>query len=231
MADKVKTLLGKEVTELESTDKFDQGDLLLLRKTSAGVDRKISQQAFIDSLGNSALDGFEATVDNKDINKITVTALNKAKIYEYKNGMKISFISPVATNFDVMLRIESLDYVNFFNMNSDTAVNLQKDEYVEAVYVNNSFRRINNFKDASNIYSDEYTVFSTTIAEDEQSSELQLTSSIGLKKEQYYDGMAINFLCKESTKGTTKIRVDTIQNASQVLYEPTKDSDEARISL
>ena len=80
----------KQITELASADSFDEGDLMLVRKSGAGVDRKLTKDKLVDSLGSSVVNGYQAT-SNTD-NKIDLTAANKAVLKAYADGMHICFI-------------------------------------------------------------------------------------------------------------------------------------------
>ena len=94
---------GKQITELESTNVFAEGDLLLTRKTTSGTDKKINYTDLVESIGNPAIDGFVAIVDPLDSNTVILTPANGAKIPRYFVGMKISFVSPITSTGNVKI--------------------------------------------------------------------------------------------------------------------------------
>jgi len=210
-------MTGKQITELESTDVFGVGDLMLTRKTTSGTDRKINYTDLVKSIGNPAIEGFVAS--STQANTITLSPVNSAKIPSYLIGMKISFVSPITTTANVQVKIGTLGLVDFVQYQTTSTVILQANDYVEAVFIGTKFHRINDLRSVANIYSNEYTVILTTIDPSEQFTNLTLVSSIGIPKQSYYDGMAISFITPENTKGVTQVSIDGIPGL-KTIFEP-----------
>jgi|GEM_PF-4954111 len=61
---------AKQITDLAPADSFDEGDLLLIRKTGLGVDRNINYANFIKSIGSSLVGGFVAQEDGENENTV-----------------------------------------------------------------------------------------------------------------------------------------------------------------
>lgn len=217
-------MAGKQITELESTNKISEGDLLFVRKTTSGTDKKINYTDLVESIGNPAIEGFIATVDPLDANTIILTPANNARIPRYFVGMKISFVSPITSNGNVKIKVGSLTAKDFVQYQTTVTVGLQVDDYVEGVFIGDKFHRINDLRSVANIYSNEYNVILTTIDPSEQFTTLNLVSSIGIPKQSYYDGMAISFINIEDTKGTTIIKIDDI-TTGKGLIEPNTEDD------
>lgn len=210
---------GKQITELESTNVFAEGDLLLTRKTTSGTDKKINYTDLIESIGNPAIDGFVATAHPTESNTIILTPANGAKIPRYFVGMKISFVSPITTTGNVKIKVGSLVSKDFVQYQTTVTVELQVDDYVEGVFIGDKFHRVNDLRSVANIYSNEYNVILTTIDPSKQFTTLNLVSSIGLAKQSYYDGMAISFITPENTEGVTLIHIDGIVG-TKTIFEP-----------
>lgn len=216
-------MAGKQITELESTNKISEGDLLFVRKTTSGTDKKINYTDLVESIGNPAIEGFIAKKDPQDTNTIILTPANNARIPRYFVGMKISFVSPITSTGNVKIKVGSLTTKDFVQYQTTSTVILQTDDYVEGVFISDKFHRINDLRSVANIYSNEYSVILTTIDPSEQFTVLNLVSSIGIPKLSYYDGMAISFITPEDTKGVTQIRIDDITEL-KTIFEP--DSEE-----
>ena len=210
---------GKQITELESTNVFAEGDLLLTRKTTSGTDKKINYTDLVESIGNPAIDGFVATAHPTESNTIILTPANNARIPRYFVGMKISFVSPITSTGNVKIKIGSLTAKDFVQYQTAVTVGLQANDYVEGVFITDKFHRINDIRSVANIYSNEYNVILTTIDPSNQFTTLNLVSSIGIPKQSYYDGMAISFITPENTKGVTLIHIDGIAG-TKTIFEP-----------
>jgi hypothetical protein len=212
-------MAGKQITELESTNKISEGDLLFVRKTTSGTDKKINYTDLVESIGNPAIDGFVAIVDPLDANTIILTPANNARIPRYFVGMKISFVSPITSTGSVKIKVGSLTAKDFVQYQTTSTVILGVNDYVEGVFITDKFHRINDLRSVANIYSNEYNVILTTIDPSEQFTTLNLVSSIGIPKQSYYDGMAISFITPENTKGVTLIHIDGI-TGTKTIFEP-----------
>lgn len=212
-------MAGKQITELESTNKISEGDLLFVRKTTSGTDKKINYTDLVESIGNPAIDGFVAIVDPLDANTIILTPANNARIPRYFVGMKISFVSPITSTGSVKIKVGSLTAKDFVQYQTTSTVILGVNDYVEGVFITDKFHRINDLRSVANIYSNEYNVILTTIDPSEQFTTLNLVSSIGIPKQSYYDGMAISFITPENTKGVTLIHIDGIPG-TKTIFEP-----------
>lgn len=212
-------MTGKQITELESTNVFAEGDLLLTRKTTSGTDKKINYTDLVESIGNPAIDGFVATAHPTESNTIILTPANNARIPRYFVGMKISFVSPITSTGNVKIKVGSLTAKDFVQYQTTVTVGLQVNDYVEGVFITDKFHRVNDLRSVANIYSNEYNVILTTIDPSNQFTTLNLVSSIGIPKQSYYDGMAISFITPENTKGVTLIHIDGIAG-TKTIFEP-----------
>ena len=139
-------MAGKQITELESTNKISEGDLLFVRKTTSGTDKKINYTDLVESIGNPAIDGFVATLDPTDSNTIILTPANNARIPRYFVGMKISFVSPITSTGNVKIKVGSLTAKDFVQYHTTVTVDLQVDDYVEGVFITDKFHRINDLR-------------------------------------------------------------------------------------
>ncbi len=204
-------MTGKQINELESASSFNESDLMLIRKSAQGVDRKITYQDLIASIGNSAIDGYVAT--SSESNKITLVPANNAPVYQYFNGMKVSFVSPIASTGVVEVQIGSLPFKNLYAYKTTTSVVLENQDYIEAVYINGDFQQVNN---AQYIYTNDYKVVLVEKNEPANFTDIYLETAFGVSKPNYYDGMSVNFLCTEDTIGNTRISIDGL-NLKDVL--------------
>lgn len=199
----------KQITELESAESFDDGDLMLVRKTGAGVDRKLTKDKLVDSLGSSVISGYQAS--SIEANKIDLKAANKAVLKEYIEGMHICFIAPIATSGLVELKIDSLPYIKLEQYNStDTAI-LVEHEYVEAVYSNGAFKQTNKLN-TNLVWSNEYTAIAEITGTTEKITKYKLTSAIGVTKPEYYNGMVTMFVVPEDSQGIVFISIDGLDD-------------------
>jgi len=201
-------MTGKQITELDMADNLEDGDLMLIRKSGLGKDQSLTRANLIESIGNSAVNGYTATSDAE--NKITLTASNSAIVPTYKDGMKISFISPITTNAIVQVKIGVLGYIDLHKYSSKETVQLLKDEYVEAIYTDGVFKQTNNLN-THLVWSNEY-IAKADIAPDESTTIYNLTSAIGVKKPNYYAGMSLLFTVPVASKGIAFVDVDGLVN-------------------
>ena len=199
---------GKQITELDTADSFEDGDLMLIRKTSIGVDRSLSKAKLIESIGNSAINGY--TASSSDTNKISLIASNSAIVPKYCNGMRISFISPISTTDIVQVKIGTLSYVDLQKYSLNETVTLVENEYIEAVYIDGIFKQTNNLN-THLVWSNEYTA-EADINKEKTITIYNLTSAIGVKKSNYYSGMSLLFTAPETSKGVVFVNVDDLGN-------------------
>ncbi len=201
-------MAGKQIIDLSSADSFDDGDLMLIRKSGMGVDRKITYADLIESIGNPAIDGYVATPDEEQENKIILKAANNAPVYKYYNGMKISFVSPIKSSGVVQIRVGNLGYKNLYRYKSDISVSVEENDYVEAVMIGEHFYQVNDLKTVTTIYTNDYVVIFSEVANGGVLTDLTLVSAYGLRKQEYYNGMSIIFTCPIDTKGAVRVNID-----------------------
>lgn len=130
-------MAAKDITQLAPADSFDEGDLLLIRKTGAGADRNINFNKFIDSISSLGVHGFNARVSEGEEDKITVTTSNGVLFSKYYDGMKIFFFAPVDTT-NPQVRVGNLPYKDILKYDSEDSIALKKSRYIEAIYVGDS---------------------------------------------------------------------------------------------
>lgn len=208
-------LEGKQINELESTSVIKEGDLILVRNSSSGTDKKINYTDLVESIGNPALCGFTAMLPTEP-NKIVIKPVNGSRILNYVTGMKISFISPINSTSDVKIKIDNLPEVNLFKYNTTQSSTLAVNDYVEAVFIQNNFYQVNEFKPLSNVYTNEYVVVLIDKVANAY-TDIYLQSAFGLVKQNYYKGMIVNFICTEDTIGLTRIKIDGLSSFKDVL--------------
>jgi hypothetical protein len=201
-------MAGKQIIDLASSDSFSEGDLLLVRKSSMGVDRKITYADFVESIGSAAIDGYIALAEEEQENRIILKAANNAPVYKYYNGMKISFVSPIKSSDAVQIKIGDLSYKKLHRYAGDASVALAEGDYIEAVMIGEHFRQVNDLKDTANVYTNDYVVTASEIAPSNQFTVLTLQTAYGLRKQEYYKGMSILFTCPIDTKGIVRVNVD-----------------------
>lgn len=195
--------MGKQITDLTQTNSFDNGDLLLVRKSAAGVDNKIAQADFIKSIGNTAIDGFVAVSNNP--NELTLSTVNGVTIDSYYEGMIISFISPIASTGLVKIQIGALPLTELYQYGSTNTIILEISDYVTAIYTGTKFYQTNMV--TNTIYTNEY-VATGVVAPDEQTTTYALASAIGANKIQYYRGMSSLFTTDVASKGAVLLNID-----------------------
>jgi hypothetical protein len=204
----LKTLIKEQVIDLDSVESFSQDDALLVRKSGTDTNTKIDFSAFIESIGNPAINGYTAELDREQANKIILKAANNAPVYKYCQGMKISFVAPAKTNGVVQIRIGELAYKNLYRYQSDVSVSLDQDDYIEALLIDEHFYQINDLKTAANVYTNDYVCIDHKIHKKGVSTDLTLVTAYGLHKREYYNGMSVTFMCPVNTKGAVKINID-----------------------
>ena len=201
-------MTGKQITELDAASGIDDGDLMLVRKSGAGEDKSITRAKFVESIGNSAVQGYVA--ESEAANKITLQASNAALIPKYYEGMKVSFISPIVTTDIVQVQVGTLQYIDLQKYSLDETVTLSENEYVEAVYSKGVFKQTNNLN-THLIWSNEYTA-KAIINPEATITVYNLTSAVGVKKTSYYTGMSLLFTVPENSKGVVFVNVDGLGN-------------------
>lgn len=197
--------MSKQISDLTSTATIAKNDLLVVRQVNDGVDRKIQLQNFIQSIGSSAVTGFTATGAN---NAIVLTPSNNALVADYVNGMKVSFLAPFNndTTSAITIEINGLGSVPFYQLNTTQNVYFLQSEFVEAIFVDNAFYRVNDFKQQQFSYSNEYKVIFNDI--ENLTTTISLISAYGIAKQQYYEGMILTFICTCNTQGAVLIKID-----------------------
>jgi hypothetical protein len=198
-------MTGKQINELSSATSFSDGDLMMIRKSGMGADRKINYADFVESIGNSAIDGYIAAAEQGQVNKIVLTTANGAPIYKYYTGMKISFVSPIKSTGVIQVKVGSLTYKNLLAYKSTSSVVIDKDDYIEAVLIGEAFYQVNN---AQYVYTNDYKVVLIEPNPVAGYTDVFLETAYGVTKPSYYEGMTVNFLCTEDTSGLTRISVD-----------------------
>ena len=197
----------KQITDLGATTEFIDGDLLLVRKTGEGIDKKIAQADFIKSFGNPAINGFTAA--SEAVNKLTLTASNDVVVDTYYDGMTACFISDIASNGLVQIKVGGLAYKDFIQYGSVQSVVLTINKYLEAIYVgdNATGKWYQTNVATPTIFTNEYLA-TGVVAIDEQSTTYTLNSAIGSSKTVYYNGMSLLFTTDVASKGAVLLNVD-----------------------
>jgi hypothetical protein len=197
-------MAGKQITDLGVADQLEEGDLMLIRKSGMGRDKSLSKAKLVESIGNPAVNGYTAISDVE--NRISLKASNAALVPAYCNGMKISFISPITSTAIVQVKIGLLTYTSLNKYSSEETVQLIKDEYVEAVFIDGIFKQTNNLN-THLVWSNEY-IAKATIAPDASTTTYHLTSAIGVTKPNYYAGMSLLFTTPVDSEGIALVNVD-----------------------
>jgi len=147
---------GVQITDLQQVNKTGSGDLMLVRKTAQGQDNSITYDNFLNSIGNTAVNGFVATIDDNNVNGIILNPVNGVTIPAYVNFMKVSFISPINSTGQVQIKIGTLPYKNLYALNTTTTAVIKVGDYVEAILVSTEvFNQTNN---ANYVYTNDYVV-------------------------------------------------------------------------
>jgi hypothetical protein len=238
IANKVKSISsGKEITQIGTTDKIASGDLLLVRKTQSNEDKAVNYDNLLKSIGNTAIDGFVATTVADDDNAVKLTSANLVKVDKYYNGMKVSFVSPIENKGQFMVQVDSLALKPLYAYKtSDTAV-IGIDDYIEAVYIESgdAFYQVNK---NNLVYTNEYVCDLYDIPENGIYTNLYLESALGAKKDKYYKGMTINFICPTDTKGFVRVNIDGLGvkdilegDVDDLIYTPLWDGQHVQATF
>lgn len=201
----------KQITDLGAAVTFDDGDLLLVRKTAEGIDKKIAQADFIKSFGNPAINGFTAI--SEAANKLTLTASNDVVVDTYYDGMTACFISDINSNGVVQIKVGTLAYKDFLQYGGTQSVVLSVNKYLEAIYIgdNTTGKWYQTNVAIPTVFTNEYTAVGA-VAGNEQSTTYNLTSATvaigGTAKTQYYNGMSLLFTTDVASKGAVLLNVD-----------------------
>ena len=201
-------MTGKEITDLTVTSLFADNDLILIRKSGQAEDKAIKYQDLLKSIGNTAVSGFIATTEAA--NKITLNTANGVKIDSYYNGMKISFVSPIANTAAVQVKIGTLGYKDIYIHNTNDAnVDLVVNDYVEAVLIGGVFYQTNAI--FSFTQSSDYIPYLQIPSSDNSRTDLYIKSAAGAKKRKFYDGMTVKFVPTAQTVGFVKLFIDDLE--------------------
>lgn len=141
---------AKQITDLAPADSFDEGDLLLIRKTGLGVDRNINYANFIKSISSSLVGGFIAQEDGENENTVILNHSSGVTLNRYYNGMKISFVSNITSTDIVKVRVGGLEFVELLNLTLKDSAEIKQGDYIEAIYAKSeegqgAFYRTNNY--------------------------------------------------------------------------------------
>jgi hypothetical protein len=210
----------KQITELTLANSFDPGDLLLLRKTGQGVDQAITQQKFIETLGNPSVVGFVATSTIAD--QVVLTPSNDVVIDKYYDQMVVTFISPITSAGAVSIQVAGLTLKLLQELETTTTSTLVTGKYYTAVYKlsANTFYQTNLV--VPYIFTNEYIAVGT-VQPGETSTKYALTTAIGTPKTVtgYYPGMAALFTVNIASKGAVILNIDGLGEKS--LQDPVGD--------
>ncbi len=197
--------LGIEITDLNLADSMRAGDLMMIRNTSNQTDKALSYQNLMKSIGNTAVDGFNAEKDDTLSNSIILHSVNGVFVDQYYEGMKVAFKSPLKSTGQVQIKIGSLTYKNLFAYKSTTTAVIDEGDWVEAVLINGIFYQTNN---AQYVYTNDYVVETYEVGVGGQYTNIFLSSAFGVLKTTYYVGMTINFTCPIDTQGFIRVNID-----------------------
>lgn len=211
---------SKQITDLELATSFDTGDLLLLRKVGQGVDMAITQQKFIETLGNPSVIGFVATSTIE--NEVVLTPSNDVVIDKYYNQMVVTFVSPITSTGAVSIKIAGLTNKLMQELGTTTTSTLVTGKYYTAIFdlANNKFYQTNLV--VPYIFTNEYIAVGT-VQPGETSTKYALTSAIGTSKTAtgYYPGMSVLFTANIASKGAVILNIDGLGERS--LQDPVGD--------
>ncbi len=212
----------KQITDLALATSFDAGDLLLLRKTGEGVDKAITQQTFIETLGNPSVTGFTAT--SPGVNQVVLTPANDVVIDKYYNGMVVSFISPITSTGGVTIKIGTLTFRTLQEIGTSTTSTLTTGKFYDAVFIGTAgagtFFQTNIV--TPYIFTNEYTAVGAVIPG--TSTTYALTTAIGASKATtgYYNGMSALFTVDVDSQGAVILNIDGLGNKQ--LLDPVGDA-------
>jgi hypothetical protein len=212
----------KQITDLALATSFDVGDLLLLRKTGEGVDKAITQQTFIETLGNPSVTGFTAT--STVANQVVLTPSNDVVIDKYYNGMIVSFISPITSTGAVTIKIGTLTFRTLQELGGATTSILLTGKFYQCVFIGTAgagtFFQTNVV--IPYIFTNEY-IAAGTVQPGDTSTKYALTTAIGASKTTtgYYNGMSALFTADIASKGAVILNIDGLGEKS--LQDPVGD--------
>jgi len=213
-------LVSKQITDLALATSFDAGDLLLLRKTGEGVDKAITQQTFIQTLGNPSVVGFIAT--STVANQIVLTPSNDVVVDKYYDQMVVTFISPITSDGAVSIQIAGLPLKLLQELGSTTTSSLVTGKYYTAIYslADTKFYQTNLV--VPYIFTNEY-IAAGTVQPGDVATKYALTTAIGTPKTVtgYYNGMAALFTTDIASKGAIILNIDGLGEKS--LQDPEGD--------
>ncbi len=174
----------KQITQLDLATSFAPGDLMLVRKTGEAVDKAVSQQVMLQSIGATAVVGFKSA--STESNKVVLTPTNGGAVDQYYDQMTVSFISPITSTSDVQIGVANLASKQLQEINTSTATALVTGKYYEAIYD----------KTVDKFYHTNTSIASVSgyIADSTQANSVFITSSNGAKVDQYYDQMTVSFI-------------------------------------
>lgn len=204
----LKAIVEKRIIDLETVNSFDQEDTLLIRKSGTDINKKINFSDFLQSIGSSAVNGYVASLDNRQENKFTLKAASNIPVHKYYQGMKISFKAPAKTTGAPQVKIGELAYKSLFKHKSDIPISFEENDYIEALLIGDNFYQVNDLKSVANIYTNDYICVAHEIPKSGISTDLTVVTAYGLHKKEYYNGMSITFMCPIDTKGAVRINID-----------------------
>lgn len=211
----------KQIIELGAATSFDDGDLLLIRKTASGIDNKIPKANFLTSIGNPVVQGFVAANDGD--NKLTLTSSTGKEVDKYYNGMKVSFVSPINSTGEVQIKIGNLIYKDIYKFGTTETILLTTDNYYEAVFIGDpttgTFYWTNDYTSTDFVYTSGYRAASTAV------NKIDLLPSSGFEVEEYYDGMTIAFVSPILSNGLVQVKINNLQYRDILIYNTTDTID------
>ncbi len=217
----VPNLVSKQITDLAPADSFDAGDLLLVRKSGEGVDKSITQQKFIETLGNPSVIGFIAT--STIANEIVLTPTNDVVIDKYYDKMVVTFISPITSTGAVNIKIAGLTNKLMREIQTTNTSTLVTGKYYTAIYnISDSIFYQTNIV-TPYIFTNEY-IAAGIVQPGNTSTKYALTTAIGTPKTAtgYYNGMSVLFTANIASKGAVILNVDGLGEKS--LQDPIGDN-------
>jgi hypothetical protein len=203
-------VVRKTIMDLTPATTFGPDNVIITRNTTATKDERASYAVLSAGLGNSAVNGF--VVDTSAANQIQLKPSNNGTVDKYYSGMKISFVSPIASTAIVQIGISGLPSKSLFQYGTGTTASvLAINDYVEAVYIGSETTG-NWFQTntpAASVYTNDYTAVGT-ISQDEASTTYALTTAAGLKKTAYYNAMSAIFTTDIASKGSILLNIDNL---------------------
>lgn len=198
-------LATKQITDLTLATAFDPGDLLLIRKTGEGVDKAITQQTFIETLGNPSVVGFTA-VAGASPNQVVLTPSNDVVIDKYYDKMVVTFISPITSTGAVSIGIDGLTYKLLQEIGTANTSTLITGKFYQAIFylADDKFYQTNIIKTIDNPVVIGFTAVSNL------ANQLILTPSNNIPLNSYYDGMVITFISPINSTADIQVKIGTL---------------------